>query len=531
MRRSWSGKAISENGNTQPYDMVVFEKPMTDRDSHCSKAEIKKEADFRAKKDSAGGSSSAERFLRQTPDQQVLEKARAFQRANAFKSENPTFLVAMLPSYIQSTLPLPLGFSKRHLTKQPDGNVILRVSDGRTWPVEFTCREQKARFRHGWSTFVKDNNVEVGDVCVFILIKDVKLLLRVFLFRISQAENSPGPGKQTSLGENDFATKNDGRRLSSPQRFQKRTPRKNLGRMTQLTTTEKAIALQRANAFKSDNPFFKMAMQPSYIHGNKIELPNEFAKRHLIKLPVGIGILRVSDGDTWSVKFKYDRKNSKARLHNGWSPFVRDNNLKVGDVCVFVLIDRNEFLFDVFFFPTVEAENCSFSPGHGRGASVPAKEKRSPIVKVEAELNMKCEIGVSRSIEIKKKIPKTNGQVTRKPCSSLRASSLEAANKFVSENPFFVVTLGSYHKEKSNVSVPASFVKNFIKERKQTLKLQVESKWWPVNLITYGKHSAKFSGGWASFATEHCLKEGDVCIFELMEMNDFLLKVHILHVD
>lgn len=37
--------------------------------------------------------------------------------------------------------------------------------------------------------------------------------------------------------------------------------------------------------------------------------------------------------------------------------------------------------------------------GHGRGASVPAKEKRSPIVKVEAELNMKCEIGVSRSIE------------------------------------------------------------------------------------------------------------------------------------
>lgn len=80
-------------------------------------------------------------------------------------------------------------------------------------------------------------------------------------------------------------------------------------------------------------------------------------------------------------------------------------------------------------------------------------------------------------------------------------------------------------------SVPASFVKKFIKERKQTLKLQVENKWWPVNLITYGKHSAKFSGGWASFATEHCLKEGDVCIFELLEMNDFLLKVHILHVD
>lgn len=41
MRRSWSGIAISENGNTQPYDTVVFEKPMTNRDSHCSNAEIK----------------------------------------------------------------------------------------------------------------------------------------------------------------------------------------------------------------------------------------------------------------------------------------------------------------------------------------------------------------------------------------------------------------------------------------------------------------------------------------------------------
>lgn len=92
------------------------------------------------------------------------------------------------------------------------------------------------------------------------------------------------------------------------------------------------------------------------------ELPRNFSKRHL-KLPAGIAILRISDGRTWSVKFKYDHKNSKARFSCGWSLFVRDNNLKVGDVCVFVLIDCNELLFEVILFPTIEATNHPFPPG------------------------------------------------------------------------------------------------------------------------------------------------------------------------
>ncbi|PRQ47788.1 putative transcription factor B3-Domain family [Rosa chinensis] len=271
MRTSLSGKLdmISENGNTQPYDMVVLEKPVTNKDSHCSKAEIK----------------------------------------------SKEYISSVLPQFV-------------HLM-----------------PSQVTCF--------------------------------------------------------APLGETDFATKTDGGCFSRPERFPKQTCHENLGRMKPLTTTEKAIALQRANAFKSDKPSFKMAMQPSHIHGGTISLPYEFAKRHLIKLPAGIAILRVSDGRTWSVMFKYDHKNSKARLwRSGWSSFVRDNNLKVGDVCVFVLIDCNKLSFEVFFYPTIEATNCRFSPGYGRGAIVQVEEKKRPIF--EAESNMNCEIGVSTSIEVDK---------------------------------------------------------------------------------------------------------------------------------
>ncbi|CAL5371120.1 unnamed protein product [Camellia sinensis] len=54
-------------------------------------------------------------------------KARALQRAKAFKSENPFFMVSMHPSYVC------FKFNLR--------DVILRLSDGRTWPVNCYCQQ------------------------------------------------------------------------------------------------------------------------------------------------------------------------------------------------------------------------------------------------------------------------------------------------------------------------------------------------------------------------------------------------------
>lgn len=60
------------------------------------------------------------------------------------------------------------------------------------------------------------------------------------------------------------------------------------------------------------------------------------------------------------------------------------------------------------------------------------------------------------------------------------------------------------------------------------MTLQVRERSWRVNLIGWTKESsAKLSGGWPAFATENCLRGGDVCMFELIERNDIVLKVHI----
>ncbi|KAL6272636.1 hypothetical protein ACE6H2_023328 [Prunus campanulata] len=261
-------------------------------------------------------------------------KAIALQRAIAFKSVNPSFRVVMQPWYVkQSFLPMPSEFAKRHLVEHPAGNVFLRVSDGGTWSVKFKYEKSIARFQYGWLGFVRDNNLKVDDVCVFILIKDIKLSFDVVFFRTTEgAANCP-----LSPGRHDFPTKKGGGGKSS-------------------NRTGKAIALDRANAFRSQNPSFIVSMRPSYINGWSLWLPSKFYKlspsiKHSCEV-----ILQVSNGRTWCVGLNKGR----TKFRRGWMDVVRDNHLEVGDVCVFVLISsKSTPLFDLVIFRSGEGAKCT----------------------------------------------------------------------------------------------------------------------------------------------------------------------------
>lgn len=61
----------------------------------------------------------------------------------------------------------------------------------------------------------------------------------------------------------------------------------------------------------------------------------------------------------WPVKLIYEEKKGRVQFQSGWSEFVRDKDLKEGDVCEFVLIDGIRLLFEVM----IEAANCTSSPG------------------------------------------------------------------------------------------------------------------------------------------------------------------------
>ena len=76
-------------------------------------------------------------------------------------------------------------------------------------------------------------------------------------------------------------------------------------------------------------------------------------------------------------------------------------------------------------------------------------------------------------------------------------------------------------------NVPSGFIKKYKRGTTHTVMLQVANRSWPVKLLVYPRASYKFSAGWSAFMKENTLKEGDVCVFELIKRDDAVFKVNI----
>lgn len=90
---------------------------------------------------------------------------------------------------------VPKKFAETYINKQ-EVEFSLRVMDGRSWFVRYKVNKKLNKrgtydrtaeiLNPGWRTFVKDNNVEVGDVCIFELISNIENHTSVFLVTIDR---------------------------------------------------------------------------------------------------------------------------------------------------------------------------------------------------------------------------------------------------------------------------------------------------------------------------------------------------------
>ncbi|CAM8897469.1 unnamed protein product [Rhodiola kirilowii] len=93
-------------------------------------------------------------------------------------------------------------------------------------------------------------------------------------------------------------------------------------------------------------------------------------------------------------------------------------------------------------------------------------------------------------------------------------------------NPYCVVHVRASHvKKKGLLHMPAIFASKYLKGTSGYATLQnLEGKQWKVRLLP-SHANIKLSKGWHQFATDNFLKEGDICIFELLDSLNTLLKV------
>lgn len=276
---------------------------------------------------------------------------------------------------------IPKEFSSKYLMDH--GDAILCDSSGNTWSAEYHATlgmngQQYVKLLNGWGAFVRDNNLRVGDVCAFELIDSIDISFQVFIYCSKKADSHGSPAQM------------EARITSTRSKCLGPVKARETAFQREMKVREKA--LQRALAFTSQNPFFVVVLQPSYVQSHALVsfhyrnllvilpafsdeltvynclfyqcISNDFARKHFKTTLTNVGIALLSNGKSWPAEYHQQSiGNPNARICNGWRAFVNDNKLKVGDVCVFELVNDTQISFKVIIFQSIADEDSHPSQG------------------------------------------------------------------------------------------------------------------------------------------------------------------------
>uniref|UniRef100_A0A803LRE2 TF-B3 domain-containing protein n=2 Tax=Chenopodium quinoa TaxID=63459 RepID=A0A803LRE2_CHEQI len=226
--------------------------------------------------------------------------------------------------------------------------VRLRVGkDGRVWRVEVYKESDQIWLTKGWERVVMNYSIKGGD---FLLFKyderDSMFQLNIFDttgFEIEydqQVEQiSSASEEMVLIDDNDH----DHISLSEDDDVAVYEP------------MDPTDVESRVEAYKTKNPHFKVIMQPSYVSNVfRYSFPIRHVRKHLRLLEVQQIQLKATDREgSYPVRLNLHNKNSQAAVGFGWKKFVLENDLQVGDGCVFELIcpQTNAYKVTIFRVP------------------------------------------------------------------------------------------------------------------------------------------------------------------------------------
>ncbi|CAN1158513.1 B3 domain-containing transcription factor VRN1 [Linum perenne] len=266
----------------------------------------------------------------------------ALAKANVvFESENPFFMTVIQKTHLipGHKLNVPINFFKTHFSEER-GNILLQLPNVGLWNVEYFfieySYEKRAVFEgKSWGSFARDNSLRVGDVCAFELVEGGnEPRLNVTIFRASQDVTEPTtnakPSKNTTSPQTKSGSTSTSRRHGHCH-----------GNTGDQRTRSTEAALEAANAFNSNQPFFKTVVTFSSLKLRQVAIPMPFwkhMKKGTRKMELRVG------SQVWEVSVnRYEANEEKRRgarmfIKGGWGEFLEGNCLVEGDVCVFELI-------------------------------------------------------------------------------------------------------------------------------------------------------------------------------------------------
>ncbi|XP_060168309.1 B3 domain-containing transcription factor VRN1-like isoform X2 [Lycium barbarum] len=248
---------------------------------------------------------------------------------------------------------------------------------------------------------------------------------------------------------------------------------------------------------------------------SKLRIPPWFLK-HISEQSPDKATLKCLSGGTWNVKLRCDEDSLLMR--KGWKKFQKHNQLEEGELLVFRYDGALKFTVRIFGTNGLEREVKTPTMDKNKKASIydGGRKRKRP-----------------EKYPYSSKFPKqthVNGENGTEYETPRKRDAVEKAEDLLTPNiPQFVKCLKGYNVNKSCfLYVPKSFYEQLSKsDNKTTVVLRnSEGKEWRVNCVSQKGYCA-FCGGWKQFASDNKLKQGHVCVFQLVNENE--LKVSFFH--
>ncbi|KAJ4796708.1 B3 domain-containing protein [Rhynchospora pubera] len=505
---------------------------------------------------------------------------------------------------------LPKAKFKGQIAKK----VKLKGPNGNIWQVGITELVEKLRFQSGWKDFVIANSIKANDLLAFKCNSDS--FFEVKIFHPSRCEGSSPffvKGKKTDIPKTNKASDNSIKNLDAPdceiqqdetdmgtsssssdseysadyvpiQKTRRRT-RKLAGASKepfvlpaglQLPPADRKRAMQLSHGVEPGNKYFVTLMKFSHVNKKYlVGIPSKFAVEHLSR--ENSAVLHYKECE-WplSIYYKYN-SDLYPYLSTGFKEFVNDNNLQVGDLCLFELMKNK----DTMSFK-VHISRCNSGSSFEVQILDPSRCQRSSSLFVkEVKIDMQetsdssmqvldgpdCKIqqadetffitssssGDSESddVPIKKlrgwaseeagtsKDPNGRGEFESSndepivlparllltPAQKRRAVQLSYGVE--PGNKYFVILL-KYSHVHGKYAIPTKFATEHLSRGNKNAIFHYEGRKWHLSIIYSRGLCPYFSSEWKIFVKDNNLQIGDICLFELMKTENIIsFKVHI----
>ncbi|KAK6781594.1 hypothetical protein RDI58_019390 [Solanum bulbocastanum] len=254
----------------------------------------------------------------------IMSSHEAFRKIEAAKDitlSHPHFVCTMKSYYLSKcSLRVPVSFARLNGLKNRTCTITIR-DKCRSWTFKLYARGVHTYIVGGWHKFCIVNCLKEGDYLMFeILDNGEKPILK---FHDMRGNASPQPeGKKINLNAKSVSTEATGVKIKTP-----------------CVTTPKA--LPASSSANDATPHFISIIKPSSIFKHFLYIPLAFAKSNGWMNRRFEMILMDEQQRSWPVQLG-PMSDDHIKIHIGWRKFKEANDVQVGDIYRFELINNEK---------------------------------------------------------------------------------------------------------------------------------------------------------------------------------------------